>query len=158
MNQYPKILVYGYGNPGRQDDALGVLLAENIRSWTSEKKSCNISVETNYQLNIEDAANINGKDLVVFADASKEDIEDFILTDLAPAAKVEFSMHQVSPAFVLYLCGNLFETFPKSFMLHIKGYSWDFQEGLTEKGCQNLNKASEYIKSFITNYISEYKD
>ena len=29
-----KILLYGYGNPGRQDDGLGVLLVEELEKWS----------------------------------------------------------------------------------------------------------------------------
>ncbi len=70
----PKILVYGYGNPGRQDDGLGIELAEEIDRWCSESGITNVQTDTNYQLNLEDAAGIAQYDVVIFADASREDI------------------------------------------------------------------------------------
>ena len=54
----PKILVYGYGNPGRQDDGLGISLVEMIEDWKNKKKLSYIETDSNYQLNIEDAYNI----------------------------------------------------------------------------------------------------
>ncbi|NJK85082.1 MAG: hypothetical protein HC906_03035 [Bacteroidales bacterium] len=39
MKTPPDILIYGYGNPGRQDDGLGVLLCERLLKWVHENKS-----------------------------------------------------------------------------------------------------------------------
>jgi len=75
-----KILVYGYGNPGRQDDALGVRLAENIEQWVQDDHIENVEVDYNYQLNIEDSDRVSKSDIVIFADASIEEIDDFIFS------------------------------------------------------------------------------
>ena len=97
-----KILVYGYGNPGRQDDALGIRLAENIEKWIADENIPGVDVDFNYQLNIEDSERISPFDIVIFADASIEVIDDFIFTKVnADEATIEFTMHAVSPAFVL---------------------------------------------------------
>ena len=52
MNKTLKVLVYGYGNPGRQDDALGIEMANMIEQWAKKHKIGNIEVDTNYQLNV----------------------------------------------------------------------------------------------------------
>jgi len=65
-----KTLVYGYGNPGRQDDALGILLAERVERWLTMHPVEGVVTDSNYQLNIEDAATIAAFDRVIFADAS----------------------------------------------------------------------------------------
>src|ERR1035438_7128927 len=103
------ILVYGYGNPGRQDDALGVRLAENIEQWVMDEHIQNVEVDCNYQLNIEDADRVSKADIVIFADASIEEIDDFIFSQVNPDnSTIEFTMHAVSPAFVLDLCRKLY--------------------------------------------------
>ncbi len=33
-----QILVYGYGNPGRQDDGLGVELVRRLEEWAVENE------------------------------------------------------------------------------------------------------------------------
>ncbi|MCK4515905.1 MAG: hypothetical protein KAU31_11640, partial [Spirochaetaceae bacterium] len=70
-----KILIYGIGNPGRQDDGLGALLVEEIQRAAIPGASIpgtdhELSFDANYQLNIEDAEAISRHDIVVFADAS----------------------------------------------------------------------------------------
>jgi Ni,Fe-hydrogenase maturation factor len=50
-----KVLIYGYGNPGRRDDGLGIKMSELIAHWSEAHHLEQIEVDSNYQLNIEDA-------------------------------------------------------------------------------------------------------
>jgi hydrogenase maturation protease len=150
----PKILIYGYGNPGRQDDAAGVYLADEIQKWAEETHLTCIETDTNYQLNIEDVATISDKDLVVFADASREEIDSFILTELIPNPSVEFTMHHVSPSFVLHLCKEIYEKAPSSYLLHIKGYEWEFGSEMTQRSKENIRDALVFLKKFLLDYLS----
>jgi hydrogenase maturation protease len=156
----PKILVYGYGNPGRQDDGLGVLLADEVESWANKMKFEKLHTDANYQLNLEDAAGIAGYDLVFFADASQEDIQDYKLVPLEPSNRVEFSMHAVSPAFILNLCNQVFNHKPEAYLLHIKGYKWGFMERPTRKAKNNLRLALEHLKVIIADRMKNdiYRD
>ncbi len=144
-----KILIYGYGNPGRQDDGLGNAVVERMEEWVREEGIENVEFDSNYQLNIEDAATISDKDLVIFVDASVEDIEDVVLTPVDESAKVAFSSHSASPGYIVKLCNDLFDTQPASYLLHIKGYEWEFMGGLTEKAKENLEKSLELLKEKI---------
>ena len=104
MTVSPKILIYGYGNPGRQDDGLGISVVERIEKWIRKHKLDFVKTDCNYQLNIEDAAEIADKELVIFVDASKEDITDFLITTVEPSNKIQFTSHSISPSYLLNLC------------------------------------------------------
>lgn len=146
-----KTLIYGYGNPGRQDDGLGVILANQIELWAKENGFNWLSVDTNYQLNIEDASTVSEYELVIFADASKEEsIESFLLESLQPSARIEFTMHSVSPAFILHLCESIFNKRPDAWLLHIRGFEWELNEGLSLKASQTLEEAINNVKTFIS--------
>jgi hypothetical protein len=58
-------------------------------------------------------------------------------------------MLAVSPAFVVNLCNDIYGKFPECFLIHIKGYEWDFQEGLTDAAKANLQKAVDFVKQKI---------
>ncbi len=154
-----KILVYGYGNPGRMDDGLGSELVNALEQWAKENNMDNIEFDSNYQLNIEDAYEISTKDIVIFVDASREDIDDFLLTKVDENSKLSFTSHEASPGYIYHLSNKLFNKSPKTFLLHIKGYKWDFQQGLSEKAKLNLNKAIAYMKIVLKNpyKISNFK-
>ena len=150
MNTRKKILIYGYGNPGRFDDGLGIRLAEDLEAWIHKNKIPGVDCDTNYQLNIEDAEIISKYDLVLFADASEEDIRDVSITSVSPSdSKIEFTMHAVSPAFVLDLCNQIYGKTPDTWLIHIKGKDWQFNEGLSKMAEKNLSIAFEKIKSII---------
>ncbi|MBN1117695.1 MAG: hydrogenase maturation protease [Bacteroidales bacterium] len=150
-----KILVYGYGNPGRQDDGLGVLLAEKIGDWAKKNNYARIHTDTNYQLNIEDAYELNNYNAVIFADASVEEIDTFLFEPLKPDFKTNFSMHSVSPAFILGLCQEMYKDFPDTFLLHIKGFEWEFMEEISEKAVKNLDLALEFLTAFLESLLKK---
>lgn len=145
-----KTLIYGYGNPGRQDDALGVMLAERTEEWLHNAGIAGVETDSNYQLNIEDAERISHFDRVIFADASKEEhIEQFEITHLEPSAKVEFTMHAVSPAFIMHLCQSIYGRTPEAWLVHIRGYEWELSEGLTQKANANLEASLQSVQAMI---------
>ena len=146
-----KILIYGFGNPGRQDDGLGNVFTERMEQWVNNLGLEGFEFDSNYQLNIEDAAAISDKDLVVFADASVEDIDDFVLTQVDSDTKVAFTTHAASPGYIVRLCQDIYNLTPPTFLLHIKGYEWKFREGLTEKAVENLEAAVEMMKQKLQN-------
>jgi hydrogenase maturation protease len=145
-----KLLLYGYGNPGRQDDGLGNEFIYLIERWIEKEGLQNIEVDSNYQLNIEDADAIANKDMVIFIDASVEPIEDFVLTRVNPSSsRVEFTMHTVSASFILNLCHKIYDRYPVTFLLHIRGYEWEFKEGITAAAQKNLDKAIDFMKGIL---------
>ncbi len=149
---FRKTLIYGYGNPGRQDDGLGNAFVEEMALWVRREKVQDVGLESDYQLNIEDALTIAAVEVVIFVDASiEEDISNFRLTRvMASEATIEFTMHAVSPSFILDLCHKLYQKEPDTFLLHIRGYEWEFKEGITPKARQNLQKALVFLKSHLT--------
>lgn len=146
-----KILIYGYGNPGRQDDGLGARFIELIDKWIKEEKMGHVSTDCNYQLNVEDAAVVAGYDTVIFVDASVvEDLKHFNLEKVRPDnARIEFTMHAVSVSYVIDLCSKIYGKHPDAYVLHIKGYEFDFKEELTEGAFKNMQAALDYLKKFL---------
>ena len=141
-----RILVYGYGNPGRQDDGVGPYLSEEIGrldlSW--------VDTDANYQLQIEDADLISKYDLVIFIDADTEGSEPFNAKRLEPEAKVSYTTHRLGPESVLALCKSVYGVVPESWLIGVRGYSFDIHEGLTEKALSNSKEAIEFIKQLLS--------
>ena len=150
MHTGGRILIYAYGNPGRQDDGLGNRLIEELEKWVESNSIEGIELESNWQLNIEDSLKISDKEIVIFVDASNEDIEDIHFSPVEPSeGKSDFTTHSASPSFVLALCIQLYGKHPETYLLQIRGYSWEFQEGLSEKAEKNLQKALDFLKKKV---------
>jgi hydrogenase maturation protease len=146
-----KIMLYGYGNPGRQDDGLGNEFIDRIEEWIKEQGLKGIELDSNYQLNIEDAEAISNKDLAIFIDASVEEIEDYCISKVTESSEITYTTHAASPGYIVDLCKKIYGKAPMTYLIHIKGYEWDFREGLTEKAIENLEKAMSALKPLLLN-------
>ena len=136
------ILVIGYGNPGRQDDGLGPALAEAVEGL----RIPGVTVESDYQLTVEDAAAVAAHRYVVFADAWAGGRSPFFFRPVHPAAHTSFSTHSVGPEVVLALAHNLFHAETKGYALGIRGYRFDeFGETLSDEGRKNLAAALGFM-------------
>ena len=119
-----------------------------IEEWKNEHNLTQIDVDSNYQLNVEDAEKISQYDVVIFVDASQEeDLTNFRLVEVIPnEEKVEFTMHAVSPAYIVHLCQKLFSKKPETKLLSIKGYRWEFQEGISDSALLNMERAFIFLQ------------
>jgi hydrogenase maturation protease len=136
-----RTLVIGIGNPGRQDDGLGPRLVELLEAAGLE----GVSVDSNYQLNIEDALACSKFDTVIFADASESGEAPFVFAELGPAREIAFTSHELSPAAVLALCEDLYDRRPKAWTMAVRGYAWDVGESLSPRAEVNLSAALTFL-------------
>jgi hydrogenase maturation protease len=153
-----KILIIGIGNPGRGDDGLGPALAAGLAGADAETLTEGAVIEIpgrpvfavwKYQLNIEDAALVRDYDAVVFADASGKSGEPVAFGEIAPAAAIAFTTHELSPQAVLALCEELYGRSPRGHLLAVRGYSWELGEGLSPEARRNLAAAAERLAAFL---------
>lgn len=142
-----KMLIYGYGNPGRLDDGLGPAFAERMQALDL----AGVMVESNYQLNIEDADTISSYDCVVFVDASVDAAPPFSFEPLERReAMVGFSSHSITAESLLGLADQLFSATPEAYMLGIRGYEFnDFGERLSNQALLNLRESVRFLSDWI---------
>lgn len=142
------VLVYGYGNPGRQDDGIGpALVVEIDRLGLSF-----VDTDSGYQLNIEDAELIKRYDLVIFLDTTVEDVKSFRVKKVEPLAKIGFTTHQVNPESIAFLCRELFGRSPSIWLIGVRGYSFNYIEGFSEKARNNYLSALDFLKLILRLY------
>jgi hydrogenase maturation protease len=136
------ILLICYGNPLREDDGLGPAVARAVEKLNIS----GVTIEEDFQPNVEDAAAIAEHETVVFVDASLNGKEPFSFTRLEPKIKESFSSHSVEPASLFGLAKELFHASTQAYVLGIRGYSFDmFQEGLTDRALKNMNEALDFL-------------
>ena len=140
------VLFIGYGNPGRRDDGLGPCLAERVEQLGIP----GVTVDSDYQLTVEDAETVARHDVVIFADASVSGTEPFYFRRVAPRGVPGFSSHGVEPEEVLALSEALFGARPETYVLGIRGYEFDsFGEGLSSNAAANLARAGAFVSRVL---------
>lgn len=145
-----RVLVVGYGNPGRQDDALGPAAAEAVERLGLP----GVRVSVAYQLAIEDAYDAASCDAVLFVDASTCAPEPFSVDAVVPSPEVAcFASHVVRPEFIVGLCRTLYGRAPAATLIGIRGYAFAFGEGLTQRARVNLDLAVSYIHEVLREHV-----
>lgn len=91
------VLVLAVGNPSRGDDAIGPLLAERLESAVLP----GVEVITEFQLQVENALDLDGRERVIFVDAGIDTPAPFELRRVQPAADFLHTSHAMSPEAVL---------------------------------------------------------
>jgi hydrogenase maturation protease len=160
-----RVLLYGFGNPARGDDGLGPALAAAIE----ELGIPNIAVDANYQLTVEDAAEIAGYDAVVFADAATQGSTPFWFSRVDDTAvkrvgngSIGWTSHSVSPAQVVALARDLFASKVAAYTLGIRGYEFgDLDEALSSRAIDNLTEAVTFARKALVerqfeHYVQEF--
>ncbi len=140
-----RVLVLGYGNPGRQDDGLGPAAATLIDAmqWPG------VTAFDNYQLNIENALDVAEHDVVWFVDAAKTGVAPYTLHRLAPSPIFDFTSHLVRPETVLAMADHYFGKTPEAYLLAIRGYAFEFVEAMTPEADDNLRLAATMLADRI---------
>lgn len=146
----PETLILGWGNPGRRDDGLGPAFIDAL----AQLELPGVEVDSNYQLQIEDAERISRFGRVVFVDADLDTTRPFRLQPIRPANTTAcFTTHHVAPESLLALSRELFHHQPEAWVLGIAGYEFDeFAEGLSAKARRNLTQALDYLVSIVRDH------
>ncbi|KAB2969316.1 MAG: hydrogenase maturation protease [Thermoanaerobaculia bacterium] len=142
-----RTLILAWGNPGRRDDGLGPALAAAVGALELP----GVTVESGYQLQVEDAAEVARYERVLFVDADRGGAGPFRVRSLEAApGGLGFSTHSVAPGQLLALCRDLFGSEPEAWLLGIRGYDFDeFGEGLSDRACANLASATGYVRDAL---------
>ncbi|MHB8949216.1 MAG: hydrogenase maturation protease [Rhodoferax sp.] len=114
------LLVFGWGNLSRGDDALGPLLIERLRALAGPTTA--VDFLDDYQLQIEHALDLVGRQRVLFVDASLSCRAPFEATPLQAAPDCSFSTHALSPqALLKVFCDLRGQAPPPCTLLAIRG-------------------------------------
>ena len=91
------ILVLAVGNPSRGDDAVGPRLAERLLDLGLP----GVEVIVDFQLQIEHALDLEGRERVIFIDACVDAEQATVVRSLAPDGRFAHTSHALTPAQVL---------------------------------------------------------
>jgi hydrogenase maturation protease len=140
------VLVLAVGNPSRGDDALGPELAARLEAAALP----GVEVVTEFQLQVENALDLEGRERVVFVDAGTGTPGPFEFRRAVPAEDFLHTSHAISPEAVLAtykrVTGN---EPPEAWVLCVRGEAFELGEGLSEGAARNLEAAWEGLKDWL---------
>lgn len=137
-----KLLIFGYGNPGRGDDALGPELVERINRLKIENVEC----QNDMQLQVEHITDLAECERVVFIDADMSCSAPFHFSEIIPRKDDSYTSHAMSPAALMHAYRHVYGVDgPPAFLLRIRGYDFELGDPLTDQASANLKAAMNLV-------------
>lgn len=153
MNLKTALLLIAIGNPSRGDDALGPALLALLAAQPLDP--ARVECLTDFQLQIEHALDLAGRQAVLFVDAARPGVlggDGVALLPVAVATAQPALSHALTPAAVLQVVQRLGQTPPPSWALAIEGESFALGEGLSAAAAARLPRALALALNWIEGF------
>jgi hypothetical protein len=132
------LLVFGWGNLSRGDDALGPLFVERLRVRAEEAGLAGLEFLEDYQLQVEHALDL-------------ADRAPFETTSLHAARDVTFTTHAISPASVMHAYRELAGVEPPPCtLLAIRGLRFELGQPPGVEALDHLERSLRWGMSWLT--------
>ena len=146
------LLLFGYGNPGRGDDALGPLLIEQA----NELSLIGVTCLTDMQLLIEHASDLIGFQQILFVDADVSCNGPFEVTNVYAEKDDSYTSHALTPPALLFVFQQIYQRkAPASVLLRIRGYGFELGDTLSKQADSNLKAALKYVRQWHLHHIQQ---
>jgi hydrogenase maturation protease len=148
----PQVLILGWGNLSRGDDALGPLLLQALRSVLPDSLCDQLELIDDYQLQIEHALDMHGRARVLFVDASLSCTAPFEVTALQAQQDASYTTHRLSAPALMHIYQNLQGALPPPCtLLAIRGEAFELGEPLSTRAQSHLAQALLWAQNWISN-------
>ena len=139
----PPLLVLAWGNPSRGDDALGPLLAERLLAHAQVAGlASRVEVLTDFQLQVENALDLVGRERILFVDAALDLAEPFAVRPLQPARGGGIGSHALAPEAVLQVYQDLYgHPPPPATLLAIRASAFELGAAPSAEALADLDQA-----------------
>lgn len=146
----PALLVLGWGNRSRGDDALGPLCVQALQDALPAHLQNQVEFLDDYQLQIEFALDLVGRAHVLFIDASLNCTAPFAVHTAHPRHDSSISSHALSPEALLQVFVELQGCAPPpSTVLAIRGEAFELGEPMTASAQAHLSAAVDWALDWL---------
>lgn len=145
-------LIFGWGNPSRGDDALGPALLDAVEALLDTHPQWGaVDILTDFQLQVEHALDLEGRDRVLFVDATSAPGDaPFRAEAIAPARDSSFTSHALSPQGVMHVYTEIKGSAPPPCtLLAIAGEAFELGEPLSPAARTHLEAALAWTRDWL---------
>lgn len=136
------LLIFGYGNPGWGDDALGPLLLERLQ----ELDLPHLELLTDFQLQVEHVIDLQGREQVLFVDASVSCSAPYTFSRLYAQKDASYTSHVMSPMALLHSYTQLYGNPPPTYLLQVRGECFELGKSLSSLAIKNLEASFNLLQ------------
>ncbi len=145
------VVVFAVGNPSRGDDAIGPSLCGRLAKWLeNEGLADRVDLIEDFQLNIEHALDLQGRELALFIDAGQNTPAPFIFAQIHPSTATAHTTHALPPEAVLQVYRQMEDKEPPpSFVLCVRGEGFELGAELTPTALEGIDTAMGLLERLI---------
>ena len=146
------VVVFAIGNPSLGDDAIGPELLGRLAAWLDQAGLTErVELIEDFQLNIEHALDLAGRELALFIDAGENTPAPYLFERIFPAAMATHSTHALPPPAVLQVFRQTEGCEPPpSFVLCVRGERFELGESLTPEALGRVEEAMHCLRRLMT--------
>ena len=155
MSGRAPVLVLAVGNPSRGDDAIGPELAARLEA----ERLPGVEVIAEFQLQVENALDLVGRECVVFVDAGTGTPAPFELRRIEADADFLHTSHALSPQAVLSTYGRVTgAAAPEAWLLCVRGESFELGEPLSAAAAGHIEAAWQALRRRLQEPVPAQND
>jgi hydrogenase maturation protease len=144
------LLVLGWGNLSRGDDALGPLCVAALQDALPAHLKGRVEFLDDYQLQVEFALDLVGRARILFIDASRVCAAPFEVHTAQPRRDSSISSHALSPEALLQVFADLQgHPPPPAMVLAIRGEAFELGEPMSEAAQAHLAAAVAWASDWM---------
>lgn len=146
------LVVFAVGNPSRGDDAIGPVICGRLAKWLeNEKLSERVELIEDFQLNVEHALDLQGRELALFIDAGENTPAPFIFEQIYPSTATSHTTHALPPQAVLKVYRQMEgKEPPPSFVLCVRGEEFELGAEMTPAALGGIEAAMTLLERLVT--------
>lgn len=150
--QVAPLLVLAWGNPSRGDDALGPLLAERLQAQAEAAAwAGRVEVLADFQLQVEHALDLVGRERILFVDAALDLAEPFAVRPLQAARGGGIGSHALAPEAVLQVYQDLHgHPPPPATLLAIRASAFELGTAPGTEALADLEQAITWARGWLS--------
>ena len=145
------VLIFAVGNESRGDDALAPLLLRRLDAWLhSDGRHGEFELIEDFQLQVEHAADMAGRRMILFIDAGMDTPEPFAFYRATANGSPVLYSHALAPGVLLDVYQQVYhELPPPAFVLCIRGELFELGSALSPAAENHLKAALDFAQNLL---------
>lgn len=155
MSAKPAILVLGWGNLSRGDDALGPMFVAGLQERLPRELQTEVEFLDDYQLQIEHAIDLVGRSHILFVDASLDCAAPLEARAVRARRDASYTSHALSAEALLQVYEDMQgDHAPDATLLALRGQEFGLGEPLSQVAHSHLQAGLEWGIQWISKFAA----
>ena len=145
------ILIFGYGNPSRGDDAVGPFIIEALNQTQFQPYQSRFDALTDFQLQIEHVTDLVDREAVIFVDAQTGLNQPIQFIKIEPLPDHSYTSHAMTPQTLLSVYQDVYHlSAPDTYLLTVTAQQFELGAELSPECRSGITNALDHLVTIFS--------